>query len=93
MTTSWKAQMARKLVEQEDPEEVMALVDAVLPAVVDVLSSEQLKVFVKHLIKEHLTALLEALEPADRAELLRELVPVFAREFPLQDVLGEGFGS
>lgn len=89
MTTSWKAQMARKLVEQEEPEEIVALVDAVFPAIIDVLSSDQLRDFVRHLFDEHLTALLAAMDSEDRAALLRELLPVMAREFHLQDMPDE----
>ena len=90
MTTSWKAQMARRLVAQEDPEEVVALVDAVLPAVVEVLSSEQLRELVRHLFDEHLPTLLGGIDPADRVALLRDLLPVIARELSQQDILGEG---
>lgn len=92
MTMSWKAQMARKLVAQEDPEELVALIDAVFPAVVDVLSSEQLRDFTHHLFQEHLATLLAAMAPADRVSLLRELRVALADTYPLPDDVNEDLG-
>lgn len=89
MTTSWKAQMARKLVAQEDPEELIDLIDAVFPAVVDVLSSEQLREFTRHLFREHLATLLAAMAPVDRVSLLRELRAALAHAYPLPDDVHE----
>ncbi|MGC9520923.1 MAG: hypothetical protein ACP5HG_03455 [Anaerolineae bacterium] len=86
METSLKAQLARSMIQGEDPEEIVALVDAVLPAVVDVLSKSQLKAFVKHLFEEHLATLLRGMDRAERAALLQELLPIIAREFPMRDV-------
>jgi hypothetical protein len=92
MTMNWKAKMARKLVAQEDPEELVALIDAVFPAVVDVLSSEQLRAFTHHFFREHLTTMLAAMTPADRVSLLGELRAVLADTYPLPDDAHEDLG-
>lgn len=85
MSYSWKAKMARAMVQQEDPEELMALVDAVLPALVDVLSKEERKTLVKRLFDRHLETLARDLDRDERAALIRDVLPAIAREFPLDE--------
>jgi hypothetical protein len=86
MKGSWKARMARDLIRHEDPATVIALVEAMLPTVVDVLPKAYLKVFIERLFHNHLETLLRGLDREERAELLRKVLPVIAREFPLSDV-------
>jgi hypothetical protein len=86
MRGSLKARMARDLIRHEDPETVIALIEAVLPTVAEVLPKADLKVFIERLFLNHLEMLLRDLNRAERAELLRRVLPVIAREFPLGDV-------
>jgi hypothetical protein len=86
MKSSWKIRMARNAVHQSKPAEVIALVDAVLPAVVETLPKAQLKIFIKRLFHNHLELLMHDLNREERAALLRDVLPVIARVFPLEDV-------
>lgn len=75
---------ARQFIANAQPEELMQLVDMVLPATVDAFDNEQLKQFIQLLFKKHLGVLLSKLDTQDRAQLLATLLPVIAKEFPLE---------
>jgi hypothetical protein len=83
MNKRWMIKMARTAVQQAEPDEVVALADAVLPALVETLPKPQLKAFIQHLFTQHLSTLLRDLDQADRAELLQAVLPTIADEFPL----------
>lgn len=78
--------MARTAVRKADPDEVVDLVDAILPTVVETLPKPQLKAFIKHLFTHHLSTLLRDLDQEERADLLQSLLPTITREFPIQDL-------
>ncbi len=86
MKGSLKARMAADLIRHEDPETVMALVDALLPTIVEVLPKADLNAFIERLFVNHLELLLRDFDRVERAELLEKVLPVIAREFPLADV-------
>jgi hypothetical protein len=86
MRGSWKARIASDLIRHEDPETVIALVESVLPTVVEVLPKADLKVFIERLLLNHLELLLRDLDTAERAEILKKALPVLIREFRLTDV-------
>lgn len=64
----------------------MALIDAVLPAVVETLPKPQLKAFIKRLFRNHLKLLVRDLNYTERKALLENLLPIICEAFPLQDV-------
>ena len=86
MKGSWKIRMAQNMIRKEDPEEVMNIVEAMLPVVVDVLSKSQLQAFVKRLFQRHLSTLLRGMSRGERATLLGEILPFIAKEFPIEDI-------
>lgn len=77
--------MARTAVRQADPDEIVALADAVLPALVESLPKPQLAAFIRHLFNQHLATLLQDFDAAERAALLEAVLPAIAEQFPLQD--------
>lgn len=82
----WKTMLARRLLKNTAPEEMMGIVDLFLPSMVGALSKPQLKAFLKLLFEKYLRLLLRGMHREERAKLLEDLMPVIAREFPLQDI-------
>jgi len=87
---NWKTILARRLLKNTAPEEMMGIVDLFLPSMVSALSKTQLKTFLKLLFEKYLGFLLRSMRREERAQLLKDLMPVVAREFPLQDIDIEG---
>lgn len=83
---NWKTLLARRLLKNTAPEEMMGIVDLFLPSMVSALSKTQLKVFLRLLFEKYLGFLLRSMHREERAHLLKDLLPVIAREFPLQDI-------
>jgi hypothetical protein len=83
---SWKTVLARRLLKNTAPEEMMGIVDLFLPSMVGALSKTQLKAFLRLLFEKYLGFLLRGMRREERAQLLSDLLPVIAREFPLQDI-------
>lgn len=78
--------LARRLLKNTAPEEMMGIVDLFLPSMASALSKTQLKAFLKLLFEKYLGFLLRGMRRDERAQLLKDLMPVVAREFPLQDI-------
>jgi hypothetical protein len=83
---SWKTLLARRLLKNTAPEEMIGIVDLFLPSMVGALSRRQLQAFLKLLFDKYMGFILQGMHREERAKLLKDLMPVIAREFPLQDV-------
>jgi len=82
----WKSALARRLLKNTAPEEMMGIVDLFLPSMVSALSRPQLKAFLRLLFEKYLGYMLRGMRREERAALLKDLMPVIAREFPLSDI-------
>lgn len=82
--------LARRLLKNTAPEEMMGIVDLFLPSMVSALSKTQFQAFLKLLFEKYLGFLLHGMHREERARPLQDLMPVIACESPLPDIDIEG---
>jgi hypothetical protein len=78
--------IARSYLNSASQDEMLELINTLLPMVVDSLSKPQLKTLIRELFKAHLSTLFREMDEEERAALLAEVLPAIAREFPLERV-------
>ena len=83
---SWTSMIARSYLNSASQDEMLELVNTLLPMVVDSLSKPRLKTLIRELFNAHLSTLFREMDEEERAALLVEVLPAIAREFPLERV-------
>lgn len=82
-SNSWTSMIAQSYINSASQEEMMTLINTLLPMVIESLSKPQLKTLIRELFDQHLTTLLQDMSEDERAALLAAVLPAIAREFPL----------
>jgi transcriptional regulator CtsR len=85
----WTSMIAKSYLKSATQDEMMNLINTLLPMVIDSLSKPQLKALIKDLFDRHLSTLLRDMDEEERAALLAAVLPAIAREFPLDRVSWE----
>ena len=85
-----KEQILMSILDDLDPDDVMKLVQAVLPKILDSMDASERGEFLQELIEATLSAVLEGMNSEERASLMNKVLPVLLKEFPLEklDILG-----
>ena len=78
----FKVTLAKQYFAQAEPEEVRALMEALLPSLCDALPKEERLAFLKTLLRDFLPDLLKGFTSEDKLKLAKALMPVLARELP-----------
>lgn len=73
--------LAAQYLRSSDPQELLRLMDALLPEMIASLSPPERVQFLKTVIQNHLEALLQGVGAEERAKLLAELLPALSAVF------------
>ena len=84
--SSWKLKLARQYLSKSDPEELLTLVNELLPTLITALPAKERVAFLQSLVQTQLSSLLQGIDKEQRAALLKTLLPSLMREFPLEDL-------
>jgi hypothetical protein len=82
-SNAWTAMIARSYLNSASQDEMISLINTLLPMVIDSLSKPRLKTLIRELFDEHLPTLLHDMNEEERASLLAAVLPAITREFPL----------
>lgn len=85
-SNSWTSMIAQSYLNSASQDEMMSLINTLLPLVIESLSKPQLKTLIRDLFEQHLATLLRDMDEEERAELFEAVLPAIAREFPLDRV-------
>ncbi len=85
-----KEQLLSKMMSELGPDDVVDLVQTILPKVMDSMDAQERGDFLRKLIETGLSTALEGMDRQERADLMNATLPVLLREFPLEelDILG-----
>lgn len=75
--------LATEYLRSSDPQELLCLMEGLLPTLIAALSPQERVQFLKAIIQNHLEALLEGVSVEERATLLEELLPALGAVFAL----------
>jgi hypothetical protein len=78
----FKVTLAKQYFAQAEPEEVRALMEALLRPLCDALPKKERLAFLKTLLRDYLPDLLEGFTSEDKLKLAQALLPALARELP-----------
>ncbi len=82
----FKVTLAKQYFAQAEPEEVRALMEALLPSLCDALPKEERLAFLKIFLRDFLPDMLEDFTPEEKLELAKILLPALARELPIDRI-------
>ncbi len=85
-----KEQLLMSLINDIDADDVMKLVQTILPKLLESMDTEERGEFLQNLIETTLSTVLEGMDREERGALMNKVLPVLLKEFPLEnlDILG-----